>query len=530
MLPTQQITPDWLLAVLRRRLWFVLVPTVLALLLGALYARMQPNQYRSTAVIQVTPPQLPENVVRPMVTMALRERLPMLEQEVLSRARLERIIEDFSLYRQERAESTMEDVVNRMRRDINVSLPRNTGRRTDGLTFTLSYSSQDPRTSFRVTERLVSLFIDENSRQRESIAVGNDQFLAAEVETARARLEETERRLEAYKKQYGGQLPEQMQANVSGLQSVQSQIQTISESIARDRTELLVVQRELTDLTGTASGASGEVEVFDSAPITTPFDEPLAKAQATLESLEQRLTPDHPDVSRQRRVVADLEAKVQAAQLRRPLSPTGAPAPGARTSAAANARRSRIVELRQREQLLSGQISNKQKDLATRQSQAATYQSRLDSMPAREAEMISLVRDYDTLKNRYQTLLARSEEAKVAANMERRQVSEQFRITEPPRIPEAPFSPDRMRLTMLVAASCLAFAVVVIGILEYRDTTFRTDHDLIQALALPVVAVVPNLLTAAERHARRRRRWMLSSASLAVLLVAGVVLFWKFGL
>lgn len=530
MLPTQQITPDWLLTVLRRRLWYLLVPLALAAVGGAIYAHSQPNRYRSTALVLVTPPQLPSNVVRPMVTMSLRERLPMLEQEVLSRARLERIILDFDLYREDRRDTTMEDVVTRMRKDINVSVARAQSRRPDGLSFTLTYSSTDPRTAHRVAERLVGLFVDENARQRETIAEGTDQFLAAEVSTARARLEETERRLEAYKRQYGGQLPEQLQANVTALQSVQAQVQTLNESISRDRDQLLIVQRELTDLTGTSAGTGGEVDVVDSTPITTVYDEPLAKARATLESLEQRLTPDHPDVSRQRRTVADLEEKVQTAQLHRPLSPTAAPTGNSRANSAANSRRSRIAELRQREQLLASQIANKQKDIAVRQGQAANYQARVDAAPSREAEMISVVRDYETLKDRYNTLLARSEEAKVAANMERRQVSEQFRIADPPRVPEQPYSPDRVRLTMLGAVSGLALAVLVIGILEYRDTTFRTDQDLIQALALPVVAVVPNLLTAAERHVRRRRRWVLSSSGLVVLLVTGVVLFWKFGL
>jgi uncharacterized membrane protein len=73
-------------------------------------------------------------------------------------------------------------------------------------------------------------------------------------------------------------------------------------------------------------------------------------------------------------------------------------------------------------------------------------------------------------------------------------------------------------------------AIVVIGLLEYRDTTFRSDADIIAALALPVVAVVPTLLTSSERRVNRRRRWMLSTSGLAVLVVAGAVLYWKFGL
>lgn len=535
MLPTQQITPDWLLTVLRRRRWYVIVPFALAALGGAVYAQIQPNRYRSSALVLVTPPQLPSSMVRPMVTMSLRERLPMLEQEVLSRARLERIILDFDLYKGERRETTMEDVVLRMRRDINVSVARTQSRRAEGLSFTLSYSSTEPRTAHRVAERLVGLFVDENARQRETIAEGTDQFLAAEVTAARARLEETERRLEAYKRQYGGQLPEQLQANVSAVQTAQGQAQALDESIARDRSELLIVQRELADLIGAAgipSGGSGDtvIDVVDTAPIATPFDEALARARAALASLEQRLTADHPDVSRQRRTVADLEEQVRSAQLRRPLSPGGFPAPNTRANSAANQLRSRIAELRQREQLLANGIANKQKERAARQSQAASYQARVDAAPVREAELISVVRDYETLKDRYNTLLIRSEEAKVAANMERRQVSEQFRIADPPRVPEQPYSPDRLRTVMLGAAAGLGLAVLLIGILEYRDTTFRTDQDLIEALALPVVAVVPNMLSAAERHLRRRRRWMLSSGGVAVLLVAGIVLFWKYGL
>ncbi len=528
MLPTQQISPDWLLRVLRRRMWYLIVPTGVALALGWVYAQTQPNRYRASAVIQVTPPQLPSTVVRPMVTMALRERLPMLEQEVMSRSRLERIITDYDLYKQLRAESTMEDVVNQMRRDINVGLPRSTVRRAEGATFTLSYSSLEARTAFRVAERLVSLFVDENARQRETIAEGNDQFLAAEVETARARLEATERKLEAYKKQYGGQLPEQMQANVTAMTNMQGQVQSLNEAITRDRTEILLAQRELSDLMGEGSGGGGSERM--EAPLVTPYDDALAKARVTLEGLEMRLTADHPDVVRQRRAVADLEERVQSAQLQRPVSGANPAPTQQRLSQAELTRRNRITELRRREQLLTQQVANRQRELQNRQSQVAMYQGRLDAVPAREAEMVSLVRDYETLKNRYTTLLNNSEQAKVASNMERRQVSEQFRITEPPRIPEQPYSPDRQRLTMLGAALGLGLAVLLVGILEYRDTSFRTDQDLIQALALPVVAVIPTMLTSVERHGRRRRRLMLARSGLAAVVLVGAVLFWKYGL
>jgi polysaccharide chain length determinant protein (PEP-CTERM system associated) len=530
VLPTQHITPDWLLAVLRRRAWYVAIPFVAVAAGAAMYAESLPNLYRSTAVVLVTPPQLPAAVVRPMVTMPLSERLPMLQQEVLSRARLERIVLDYDLYAEQRAEGMMEDIVTQMRKDISVSVARS-ARRAEGASFTLSYTSEEPRTAHRVAERLVGLFVDENARQRETIAEGTDQFLSAEVETSRLRLEETEKKLEAYKKLYGSELPEQMQANVTGLQHAQAQVQTLNESISRDRTELLLVQRELSDASdyGAAAAAGGDGASDGTGAMATPYDDALAKARGTQEALELRLTPDHPDVVRQRRVVEELEGRVREAQLNRPVSPS-TPVTAARLTPAEMARRNRVAELRQREQLLAQQVASKQRDVQARQAQASAYQSRLDAAPSREAELIGLVRDYETLKQRYNTLLMRSEEAKVAANMERRQISEQFRIADPPRVPEVPYSPDRLRITLVGALGGLALGVLLVGLMEYRDTTFRTDDDIVSALALPVVAVVPDLLSSAERRERRRRRWMLSTSGVAVVAVTCAVLLWKYGL
>lgn len=527
MLPSQQITPEWLLTVLRRRWWLLALPLLLAGLGTATYAQFLPDRYRSEAVILVTPPTLPSNYVRPTVTLPLSERLRILQQEVLSRARLERIILDLDLYRTERSNGIMEDVVTQMRsKDISVSPPRSAQRRnSDAASFVVGFNSDNPRVAHQVAERLTSLFVDENARQRETIAEGTDQFLTAEVQAARMRLEETESRLEAYKRQFGGQLPEQLQSNLTALQNIQVQIQSLSESINRDRSEQLTLERQMTDLTG-GSGDAGE-PIDAPPPPPTGLEESLAKARAQLDALLLRLTPDHPDVRRQERVIEDLSQRVSDAQLRRPVSP-GTLTPT--MSPAARARANQLLELRRRHEQLGQSIANKQRQIDTRQAQSGSYQARVDAAPAREAELIGLTRDYETLKNRYNLLLARSEEAKVAANMERRQVSEQFRIVDPPRVPQRPVSPDRVRMSIMGAIAGLGVGVLLVGLLEYRDRSFRTEADIVANLALPVVAVVPMLMTRSERRARWRRRWMLSASGLAVMVAAVVVAFWKFGL
>src|SRR5690606_32408567 len=131
-----------------------------------------------------------------------------------------------------------------------------------------------------------------------------------------------EKRLEAYKRQFGGELPAQLSSNLSALQGVQSQVQSLNESIGRDRAELLLIERQLNDLTSASGADEGDGPIDLPVAVTTPYDEALAKARAQLDALLLRLTPDHPDVARQRRVVAELQERADAAQLQRPLSPS----------------------------------------------------------------------------------------------------------------------------------------------------------------------------------------------------------------
>jgi hypothetical protein len=123
----------------------------------------------------------------------------------------------------------------------------------------------------------------------------------------------------------------------------------------------------------------------------------------------------------------------------------------------------------------------------------ALYQSRLDAAPIREAELTELMRDYETIQTIYRGLLAKREDSKVAANLEVRQVGEQFRVLDPARVPEAPFSPDRTRIELLGVAVGLLIGLGAAGLREYLDQTLKTEDDVRNVLGLPVIATVPVL-------------------------------------
>ena len=113
--------------------------------------------------------------------------------------------------------------------------PALAGDKAPAPTFRISYSGRDPRTVMRVTERLASLFIEESLRDRSALAEGTNQFLETELQEARNRLIEQEKRLEAYRQQHAGELPSQLNSNMQAIQNIQVQLQSLSQSITRTK-------------------------------------------------------------------------------------------------------------------------------------------------------------------------------------------------------------------------------------------------------------------------------------------------------
>ncbi len=98
MLPGKAYKPEDVLQILRRRVWFLLVPFAVVSAGVAAWAYKLPDQFRSETVILVVPQRVPESYVRATVTTRIEDRLQSLTQQIMSRTRLERIIQDFNLY------------------------------------------------------------------------------------------------------------------------------------------------------------------------------------------------------------------------------------------------------------------------------------------------------------------------------------------------------------------------------------------------------------------------------------------------
>jgi polysaccharide chain length determinant protein (PEP-CTERM system associated) len=514
VIPGKTYTPEDILRAALRRKWLIIAPVILLTTGAFAYSWRLPNLYRSETLILVVPQRVPEGYVRSTVTTPIEDRLRSMQEQIRSHSRLEQVIREFGLYVEEREKRPMEEVVARMQHQILVSPVR-------GDSFRVGFTSGDPKVAAKVTERLAAMFIEENLRDRAVQAEGTSAFLETQLETARVRLLDHEKRLEEYRLRYASELPAQLQANVQLIVGQRQQLQVITESIDRDRDRRLALEKAMNDA---SAGESSPAEAMTGG---TTADSPLQRldtARAQLRSLERRLKTDHPDLIAARRNVAELESEVAAMS-------SGAPAPESTAPAASDVTRQlRIKQYRADIDALDRQIRNKEAELARVRQTIEEYQRRVDAAPTRETELTELMRDYTTLQNMYTNLLSKKEESKLAANLERAQAGEQFKILDPARVPEKPFSPDRLQINLLGLVVGLGLGIGMAAVLEFRDTSLRTEDEIIRLFSLPVIALVPVMRTAADQRRARRRLIVAFAAATLVFAAAAAATAWKLGL
>lgn len=518
MIPGKQYRPEDLLRIAWRRKWLIAIPFALIASAATAYTYFLPNVYRSETLIMVVPQRVPESYVQSTVTMRIEDRLQAISQQILSRPRLERIIDEFNLYPEQRKIALMEDVVARMRAEIDPQIVR-------GDAFRIAYVYGDPRTAMRVVERLATLFIDENLRDREVLAEGTNQFLEAQLEDARHRLIDQERKLADYRLKHADEMPDHLDANLQAQHNTEMQLQALVNAMTIDQDRRRTLEREIAELSAPLASDTNVAVTrpsADAAPASA--SEQLAAERSNLAELQLRLTPEHPDVIRSKRLIAELEVKAAAESS----NTAGRDVPVTSTPAE-RARLKRLNELRTDLESLNRVIARSEAQENRLRSSIERYQQRVQAVPLRETELAEITRDYNTISQLYQGLLQRHESSKISANLERRQQGEQFKVIEPAQLPERPYSPDRLRLNAMGAALGLAIGLALAALLEYFDTSMRSEDDVLIALALPVVALIPHVESIEDVRLRRRRFviWGVTAVATVVMSIAGVFLYLK---
>jgi polysaccharide chain length determinant protein (PEP-CTERM system associated) len=483
-------------ALWRRRKWLAIAAfgASCAATLGVV--AFLPNVYRSTAIVLVERQQVPEGFVRPSVTGDLETRLYTVSQEILSRGRLQALIERFTLYPERRPRTSPESLVELMRRDIQLSRKGAEAPGGPGATiaFSISYRGRDAATVAQVTNTLASFYVEENTKVRERQASGTAEFLRGQVAEMQKRLEEQERRLRDVKARHMGELPEQVDANRAAVERYASQLRVNSEAQFRARERREAMMRRL----------------MEGGPTAAPEDPAarLFKLRRELAELQTRYTEKYPDVVR---------AKAEIAALERQLSQMP-PAPKSGDSELTGRRQSTLNDL-------DAELKGLQEEEQRLQQTIATYQRRVENAPRSDQEMKAVSRDYETTKELYFSMLKRQEDAQLAETMEQRQKGE-FRILDPALPSERPVAPNRLVLAFMGLVASIGAGVAAAILAERFDTSFHTTEDLRAFTRVPVLASIPRIVTPADT-ARRLRRFSAQAIAVtaALALIVGAAYY-----
>jgi polysaccharide chain length determinant protein (PEP-CTERM system associated) len=469
---------DDYMEILRRRIWYIVIPFLVIMTGTVLYIKFTPRLYKASTLVLVTPQKIPASFVQPTVTSKIEERLQSISQEVMSRTRLEQVINDFGLYKDESKNLSHEEVVELMQKDIKVELPK----KEEKGYFTISYIGKDPNIVTTIANRLSSLFIEENLRFREQQAVGTTEFLASELATNKAKLEELEAAVAQYKRQHMGELPEQRDANLRILEQLQNQYHRVGESLRGAQDRKLLLQNKLSDLElpitvlGAAVGSKEPGRLYPSSESEVAGTYASQKDSLTkhLDELRSKYTESHPDVIITKKKLADLELKKNTDRYNVKSDP-------------------RYKELKNQLTVTDMEIKRLQGEEAGIGAQMSRYRTRVENSPSREQEMASVNREYQNMRQTYDQLLKKSQDAQQAENLEHRQKGEQFRVIDPARVPEKPFSPDIPKVLLIgfVLSIGCSFGAAIVR--EQLDRSFHDAGDVEVTLGLRVLATIPKI-------------------------------------
>ncbi len=466
--------------ILRRYWWILPLSTFVLGGIGLGAAFVLPKQYKSQTMVLVEQPTVGPDYVKPVVTEDLNHRLASMKEQILSRTRLQPIIEKFGLYAQDRARVHIEDLVDRLRTAVEIKplepTPGTQSRQLPG--FYVNVTFDNPEIAQQICTEITSMFLEQNARERKQQANETTHFLSKQLEEAKKNLADQDAKFAEFKRKYLGSLPEEEQSNLNILTGMNAQLEANTQALSRAHqdkafNESLLAQQE----------ANWKASQAGQNPETA--EQQLRALQDQLTSLQARYTSEHPDVIKLRNQIEELQKRMAE------LPKNNLPANGSTQAAAAEP--PQIQQLRAK--LRQDDISIE--DLTKRQGQIQDaihqLQSRVQASPMVEQQLKELTRNYQTAQDFYNDLLKKWQNAGVAGDLESQQQSEQFRVYDPPSLPDRPSFPKKVYFAGGGLGGGLALGFAILYLIAIGDKAMHTERDIELVLKLPVLALVPLL-------------------------------------
>jgi succinoglycan biosynthesis transport protein ExoP len=529
--------------VARRHKGWIFGPFLFCLVASVVGVYLWPDSYVSQAMVKISPPQVPESLVQSSVNQQMIDRISSMQQTILSRTVLTTIINTFNLYQRERSRVPIEDVIDEMRRKIQVIPVANPASSTSRSVpaFAVQFSYDDRYLAQRVVQDLVGRFVEENQRNRTNSTFQTAQFMKDELDQAKKDLDEVENKLTTFRVANNGRLPDQVQGNMQSLQALQGQVTVIEASISRANQEKLQLEARQRLLRDQLTDLNKQLPPQDPI-VVSQRNEKLAEAdrdiqqwEDTLRVLRQKYSDNYPDVQtalgrlkaaqQKREDVVKEEAATKKAEKIAP------PAPRQDTPQVAKEKRDLDLTIKQVQSMIEAkhvEIAEYQKEQKRAVDSMRGYEARIENVPLGEKQYGDLLRDREIARARYVEMEQKLEKASLSQEMENRKEGELLELLDPASLPQTPTEPKRPLVISIGAGLGLLLGITIAGAREMKDTSLKNLKDVRAYTQMAILGSIPLLENDFVVRRRRRLAWLgwTTACLAAVVIMCGSVVYY----
>ena len=484
----RQLTTEDFTSILLRRVWLIVVPAVLVCIAAYLVSFKLTNKYESKTTVLVEAQRVPDELVKSLDTGDPNEKLASMKEQIMSNSRLQPIVERFGLFNDRGL--SLDARVAELQAVIHVvAIEQMAETRAPGLPgFHISVTLSNPHLAQQVCSEITSMFMEEDIKGREQQAVNTTGFMNEQVLAAQAKMNDQAAKLAQFKQQYLGALPDQEAQNLSFLTGINTQMDAVTQALAREESVKQYLEAELSTQLSLFKATKAQGATGTTSPAT--LDSQLKQKEDDLAKLQEKYTDDFTDVKAKKQEIEALKKKISSAAAAAANAPEQKGKPDTATSVAA-VEPDQIQQLRARISASNLAIQDKERQQAKLQADYKLYQSRVQSSPSVEQKYNELTRDNQAAQDYYNQLLHKSDEAAMSAALQRRQQGEQFKLLDGANLPDKPTYPNHLLFAAGGFGGGIALGLALALILEMRDKSLRTEGDVEALLKLPILAMVP---------------------------------------
>lgn len=493
--------------VVRRRAKLVFATWLVVSLASYWLAMALPNEYESSATVLVEPQSVDEELIRAGVARSdLNRRLGLMAAKIMSRPRLSRIIDDLSLYREESNYLERQEIINLMRDQVKVEpvIPelekdRQTLRSNFEINrFKIHFRDHNAEVARNVAQRLANDFIEEHISNRVEVSQKSLEFIDAELVRLAESIRAIESRVAEIKAANPGRLPEDMAANQRQLERLMTAVSYARRDASTARSDEAFFHSQ----SATARELLGGDTLDRRYGHETPVDRKQSLNLLLTDMRSRGYTEKHPDIVKTQAELATLEDQIEASKS------DERPGSLAEHGAEAEAERARLRRLHAESEIEL--LRSKEEGLLRLLGEAPGVAEQLDGLD----------RQYQHLFQSYQDFSNRRHQASVQADLERRQLGEQFRVLERAFIATEASSPNRFVIILVGVLFGLAMGGAAGIVMEAADPTVHDARQLQASLNIPVLATIPEIWLESDRLRKRRSTFRQSFATAALVVLA----------